>query len=174
MAKIITAVEEDLSVETEAENVSLFLAGGITNCPDWQSELIKSIKHLEPLSIFNPRRKNFPINDPKASEQQITWEYKHLRDSNIIIFWFSKGSLNPIVLYELGRWGNSSEKDIIVGVDDEYTRKQDVIVQTKLSRPYVDIVFKLDDISKILIDWFTPKSEDGDQQIIPENKYLFN
>jgi hypothetical protein len=25
--------------------------------------------------LFNPRRENFPINDPNASKEQIEWEY---------------------------------------------------------------------------------------------------
>ena len=86
-----------------------------------------------------PMSPNFPINDPTASEQQITWEYQQLRDADIISFWFSVGSLNPIVLYELGRWGNSSNKKIVIGVDKEYERKQDVVIQTKLSRPEVSV-----------------------------------
>ena len=38
---------------------------------------------------YNPRRKDFPINDPIASEEQITWEFEHLKNSDIIIFWFA-------------------------------------------------------------------------------------
>jgi hypothetical protein len=134
MALIIEAVNEIYSLENN-RNVKLFLAGGITNCPDWQSVLIDDIKDIPNLTVYNPRRKNFPINDPKASEQQITWEFNHLRDCDIAVFWFSQGSLNPIVLYELGMWGNSNNRPMIVGVDTEYERKQDVIIQTQLAKP---------------------------------------
>ena len=97
------------------------------------------------LAIYNPRRKNFPINDLHASEAQITWEFEKLRDADMIAFWFSKGSLNPIVLYELGKWGNSSSKPIIVGVDDGYERFMDVEIQTNLARPDIRIQFTLKD-----------------------------
>jgi hypothetical protein len=143
MAIVIEAPNEVYSLENNA-NLKLFLAGGITNCPDWQSELIEKIKDLPGLTIYNPRRKNFPIDDPSASEAQITWEYNHLRDADAILFWFSKGSLNPIVLYELGRWGNSDYKPIIIGIDPGYERKQDVIIQTLLSRDDVEFCEDLD------------------------------
>jgi len=127
---------------------SLFLAGGITNCPDWQQDLIKLLKDQDDLVIYNPRRKNFPIHDPNAAKQQITWEYDYLKQCDMISFWFSKGSLNPIVLYELGMHGNSSDRLIFVGMDTEYERKQDVIIQTKLARPEIKIVYSLEDLAK--------------------------
>jgi hypothetical protein len=39
MALIIEAPNEIYSVENN-KNINLFLAGGITNCPDWQKEMI--------------------------------------------------------------------------------------------------------------------------------------
>jgi hypothetical protein len=133
MALIIEAPNEIYSISNN-RNKKLFLAGGITNCPDWQSEIISLLSPIQDLTVYNPRRKNFPIGDPNAAQEQITWEYNHLRDADIILFWFAKGSLNPIVLYELGRWGNSSDKSIVIGLDEEYERKKDVIIQTMLSR----------------------------------------
>ena len=118
----------------EDGSVKLFLAGGITNCPDWQSEMINNLSD-EKLTIFSPRRKNFPIDDPDAAEEQITWEYNWLKDADIISFWFSEGSMNPIVLYELGMWGNSRQIPIFIGVHPEYERKQDVIIQSTLAKP---------------------------------------
>ena len=56
---------------------SLFLAGGITDCPDWQETMIGLLRETD-LILFNPRRKNFPIKDPLAAFDQITWEHNHL------------------------------------------------------------------------------------------------
>ena len=151
MALIVEAVNEVYSVENN-ENVKLFLAGGISNCPDWQAVLIDDIKAIPNLTVYNPRRKNFPIGDPNAAEQQITWEFNHLRDADIVIFWFSKGSLNPIVLYELGMWGNSNNRPMIVGIDEGYERKQDVEIQTRLSRPNIPIVYSLEEMSEKIYD----------------------
>lgn len=154
--KIITAIDEDYSIENN-QNAKIFLAGGINNCPDWQSDIISKLKADtaiadKPVTFYNPRRANFPIHDPNASEQQIAWEFQHLRDANAILFWFAKGSLNPIVLYELGRWGNSSNIPIIIGCDPEYERKQDVIIQTALSRPEVHVWDDFDKMTDSLID----------------------
>jgi hypothetical protein len=145
MAIIIEAPNDVYSLENK-KNLKLFLAGGISNCPDWQSEVIKELRDVRGLTIYNPRRADFPMHIPEASEEQITWEYYKLKEADIICFWFSRGSLNPIVLYELGRWGNSSDKPIIVGLDPEYERIHDVLIQTKLSRPKVELVYSLTEL----------------------------
>jgi len=149
MAIIVEAINEVYSLENN-RNIKLFLAGGISNCPDWQSKVLEEIKDVDGLTVYNPRRKNFPINDPKAAEEQITWEYEKLKDADVIAFWFSRGSLNPIVLYELGRWGNSSGKHIVIGIDPEYERQQDVEIQTMLSRPEVDIIYDFEEFCEYL------------------------
>lgn len=151
--KVITAINEDYSVANH-HNIKIFLGGGITNCPDWQNEAIKIFSRIEAFdfTIYNPRRPNFPIHDPMAAEQQITWEHEHLSEADIILYWFSKGSLNPIVLYELGRWGNSSDKIISIGCDPEYERTQDVVIQTALSRPDIQIYSSLEDTVQNIID----------------------
>jgi hypothetical protein len=134
--------------------IKLFLAGDISGCPDWQNEIMerlfndsedKTHDYLCNVIVFNPRREHFPIHIKEESERQIVWEFNRLKEADIIAFWFSRGSLNPISLYELGKWGNSSNKSIIVGIDDEYERKFDVEVQTRLARPEVKIVYNLRD-----------------------------
>ena len=132
MALIVEAPNEVYSLENN-RNRKVFLAGGITNCPDWQKELIEKLKDVDGVTLYNPRRADFPIGDPNAAEQQITWEFEKLKEADIIVFWFSRGSLNPIVLYELGMWGNSRAVTTVIGIDPEYERKQDVEIQTKLA-----------------------------------------
>lgn len=123
----------------------LFLAGGITNCPDWQAEVIQQLSGVPNLTVFNPRRGTYPFDHKHLDEEQITWEYKHLEKSTIILVWFSATTLNPIVLYELGRWVNSNP-DIpsFIGIEPGYKRTNDVIIQTKLSRPDITVVDNLD------------------------------
>jgi len=133
MALIIEAPKEVYSLYNN-NNIKLFLAGGIAGCEDWQNYVVGELQDVKNLTIYNPRRKNSPIEDPLASEEQITWEFNHLRDADMILFWFSRGSLNPIVLYEYGAHGMFSERHIFVGIDPEYTRKQDVMIQTTLGR----------------------------------------
>lgn len=122
----------------------LFLAGGITNCPDWQTELVSKIEDLD-IAVYNPRRKNFPINDPSASQKQIEWEHDMLRHSDFISFWFCKETMCPIVLYELGAWSMTS-KPIVIGMDPEYSRRRDVEIQTNLVRPDITITYSIDNL----------------------------
>ena len=161
MALIIEAPNEVYSLKNK-NNIKIFLAGGITNCRDWQFELIEKLKDIRGITLYNPRRKDFPMNDPKAAEEQITWEYEKLKEARIIVFWFSKGSLNPIVLYELGMWGNSKPTTTVIGSDPEYERRQDVMIQTQLAKPGSAHYDSLDEVANavkgFLPSWLT-KSE---------------
>lgn len=149
---IVTAPNEDYSIETQAINTKVFVAGGIQGCPKWQNDFFKLLeekfryyKNPPNITFYNPRRQEFDITDPNESIQQICWEHKHLKEADIIIYWFSKGSLNPIVLFELGKFLNS-DKEIIVGIDPEYERKFDVEIQTMLDRPELYICRSLVEI----------------------------
>jgi hypothetical protein len=150
MAIIIEAPNEVYSIENQ-RNIKLFLAGGITNCPDWQKEMVDMLEHVNDLTIYNPRRLNFPMDNPKAAEEQISWEYNHLTNADLISFWFSKGSLNPIVLFELGKF-IETDKKIFIGIDPEYERRQDVEIQTLLSNPSVEIVYSVKELSDQIIN----------------------
>jgi hypothetical protein len=147
MALVIEAPNEIYSLKNH-KNLKMFLAGGISKCPDWQSYVIGELKNVDNLTIYNPRRKKFPIDNPAEAEQQITWEFNHLRDATVLFFWFSRGSLNPIALYELGMWCNSDDKIAIIGVDPEYERKSDVIMQTNLARPNIEIFDSIDKMTE--------------------------
>jgi len=145
----------------DQEGKCLFLGGGITNCPQWQKEVITLLKNTD-LIVFNPRRENFPIKDPNASYEQIQWEYDHFELCKLILFWFSRGSLNPIVLFEYGRWSYISYhffqfgKKVFVGIDPEYERKQDVEIQTKLLDPtekVLKIVYSLEELANQIIEY---------------------
>ena len=82
---------------------SIFLAGGITDCPDWQrimADLMCNTQYI----LLNPRRKSFSLSNMEASREQILWEFEHLRKASTILFWFPRESNCPIALYELGAW----------------------------------------------------------------------
>jgi len=146
---IITAVEE---LPDNNFDWRLFLAGGITNCPDWQSEIIEKLKNLRELVIFNPRRKSFNIKDPNAAKEQITWEFNHLSDADFILFWFCAETIQPITLLELGKYCLAYDHiPAFIGCDPKYERKQDVEIQTKLARPDIQIVYSLDELAKQVI-----------------------
>ena len=125
---------------------SLFLAGGITNCPNWQADMVEMLKDTD-LTLLNPRRADFPIHDPNAAQAQIKWEHDALRDVHAISFYFPKETICPIVLYELGAW-SMTNKPIFVGMHPEYQRRQDVEIQTQLARPEVEIVYSLEALTE--------------------------
>jgi hypothetical protein len=106
---------------------SVFLAGGISNCADWQSTLAEKFAITCPnLVLLNPRRKNFDVSDHSESERQIKWEFNHLRKSSAILFWFPSETLCPITLFELGQWSALAGllgKRLFVGCDPQYQRK---------------------------------------------------
>ncbi len=140
--------------------VSLFLAGGITNCPDWQQEMRELLKDLD-IVIFNPRRKDFPIGDPDAAFDQIKWEFEFLNRADIILFWFSRGSLNPIVLFEYGKWlmntrNKLNYKPLFIGIDPEYERRQDVELQTRFENLFYAsrIQYSLENLANHIKDEF--------------------
>src|SRR5437016_4204315 len=87
--------------EYDGPGPSLFLAGGITGTFNWQDDVVARLAEL-PLVILNPRRKNFPMNDPAAAEAQIGWEFRHIRRATAVLFWFPPETLCPIALFELG------------------------------------------------------------------------
>lgn len=140
--RCVTAIEKDFGRDGE---VFCFLAGGITNCPDWQKDVIEELNKifgLEDLVIFNPRRENFPIGDPNASFEQITWEFDRLQIMNIFSMFFCAGdSDQPICMYELGRnlmtmlvkYPKDYTKRLVISCENGYKRKQDVEIQTKLA-----------------------------------------
>ena len=142
--RVITAPDMYIPKEND---ICCFLAGGITNCPNWQKEVIDDLNDRCDLSedniiLFNPRRENFPIGDKSAAYKQIEWEYDQLERMDIFSMYFSSGdSDQPICMYELGRnilrmqmrFPTDWEKRIIITADENYRRYQDVIIQTELA-----------------------------------------
>ncbi|MBD3408416.1 MAG: hypothetical protein GF411_19995 [Candidatus Lokiarchaeota archaeon] len=131
---------------------SVFLAGGISGCPDWQSELVKMLD-IDGLVVYNPRRSDFDMSKPNGAHEQIKWEYQHLQRADAISFWFPKESICPIVLYELGFHLNSN-KCIFIGIEPGYCRTIDVIVQSSLARENgVSIVHSLQHLANNIADY---------------------
>lgn len=150
MAQIITAPNIEIPKFS-----SVFLAGGITKCKNWQEKIIKELE-FEEISVFNPRQENFNIKDKTAASKQITWEFERLEQMDIFSMYFCESeSDQPICMYELGRnivrmqnrfpadWQNR----IIISIERDYIRKQDVIVQTSLCAPQLFIDSNADPIA---------------------------
>lgn len=123
---------------------SIFLAGSITGAENWQLKAAEKLIHH--YNVFNPRRKNYDVMDP-ALEEQITWEFKQLRECRNILFWFSWETNAPITLFEYSK-ELMRNKNLFIGIHPDYKRKNDVLIQTKLERPDLakSIVFSLDEL----------------------------
>lgn len=147
---------EVMSIYIEAPRVytgnlpSIFLAGGITGCVDWQKRAAELLKNSS-FAILNPRRENFPIDDPNSAEVQIKWEFDHLYNATVILFWFSAESIQPIALYELGRW-LAKDKPVVVGAHPNYLRRQDIEIQAPLVRPGIQIFDDLQEMIESIVD----------------------
>ncbi len=140
--KVITAVED---YTPKKGDITVFLAGGISDCANWQKQVINYLekeKDTEHLIVFNPRRENFPIHDPNASQEQIEWEFHKLELADIFSMYFceSEKSNQPICLYELGRnipsmiaQHNDWYDRLLITCEKGYSRKADVVIQTNLA-----------------------------------------
>lgn len=129
----------------------LFLAGGISNCPDWQSEMVENLTQLD-ITVLNPRREIYTDEDSAA--KQIAWEHQALQMVTTISFWFPEETLCPITLFELGVFTQRKNVRLFVGTHPNYARKFDVIQQLQLARPEVTVVHSLPDLTKQVVDKF--------------------
>lgn len=136
---------------------SLFLAGGISGTSNWQAVLTQLLSGTD-LVILNPRRRSFPMDDPDAAREQITWEYRHLRKAWGQAFWFPPPTLCPIALYELGA-SSSTSVPLFVGCDPEYARRDDVEIQLSLARPDLRVVGSLHQLAEQIVACFQSSTE---------------
>lgn len=136
----------------------VFMCGGITGCADWQQEFRKLMEGTNIGTLLNPRQDNFDVTDPDAAKAQITWEFNALWDAaDVYIFWFTKDTIQPIVLFELGarlagaKFGKEMDIDmpIFIGIEPGYTREQDVRIQTELVDPTIPIVDTLEQLANL-------------------------
>lgn len=159
--RVITAPEEYIR---QPNDITVFLAGGITNCWEWQDKVIEILQNkkevnLDNLVIFNPRRKDFPINNPNASYEQIKWEFDMLEQCDIFSIYFCAGeSDQPICMYELGRnicrmqmrFPTDWSMRLIITTEYGYKRVKDVSIQTMLATdctlPNTNIAQHIDNI----------------------------
>lgn len=141
--------------------ITVFLAGGISDCWNWQEAVINKLKEMEEngydmrsLVLFNPRRPSFDVDNPEDTKEQINWEYCWLGCCDIFSMYFCNSeSVQPICMYELGRnllkKSNDWEDDdscycssVLISIEKGYKRTDDVLIQTELAtsgliRPYV-------------------------------------
>ena len=140
----------------EGEHV-IFLAGGITNCEDWQSRAVEELRKLPNIIICNPRRKNFRefknSSGYSESKRQIEWEFHYLNKATQILFWFSKETVQPITLFEIGT-RIRGDIPLFIGIHPEYPRIFDLKIQLPLfGYDKESIVYDLDTLLRMVVNY---------------------
>jgi hypothetical protein len=122
------------------ERVPVFLAGGISNCPDWQQAVLRYI-NTDAFDVINPRREGDLAREGSDARHQIAWEFAALEQAQIVLFWFPKDSICPIALLEYGKFLERSTKEgirVIAGYEPGYSRAFDLEEQTQLAVDWAD------------------------------------
>jgi hypothetical protein len=112
---------------------SIFLAGGITGCGNWQDEITEMFKHTN-LIVCNPRRADYVDNTKPFNfneEEQVKWERGHINECTGSLFWFPSSSVCPIALFELGTLVAHHEH-LFIGADPAYPKRENLFGQLKL------------------------------------------
>ena len=124
---------------------SLFLAGGITGCPDWQADA-RTLLADAPIVVLNPRRHHYNPADGDTAEQQVAWEYHHLHLADLTLFWFPRcdprTTVQPITLLELGTALAETRLQgrlITVGADPDFPRRHDLHLQLRHGAPALNL-----------------------------------
>jgi hypothetical protein len=121
---------------------SVFIAGGISGCRDWQSVVVERLKDRN-VTLINPRREDYS-DSPEVAKEQIIWEHTYLGAATHVLFWFCEETLCPITLFELGAVLTKGEQEIFIGMDSGYKRKLDVFEQSRLREFDKEIRLSLD------------------------------
>jgi hypothetical protein len=113
---------------------SVFVAGGISNCPDWQSDIIRFMA-TNLYDVVNPRRETGFDTTGATAREQIEWEHEALSKVDSCIFWFPCETLCPISLFELSKQllrAKQQSVKLVVGWHPNYARAFDLKVQIEL------------------------------------------
>ena len=132
---------------------TVFLAGTIDadkGSVDWQHKLIDMFKKQydgeKPITLYNPRREEFPDSGSSEVRRQIKWEHKHMDDVDLIVMNILKDSKSPISLMEIGMYADSGK--LVVFCQPEFYRFDNVeMVCKKYNVP----LYKTNDLDKIFM-----------------------
>jgi hypothetical protein len=81
---------------------SVFMAGGICNCTDWQSQLAP-VFDTGLYDVVNPRKLAGYDHNRVTARAQIEWEHKALSNVDSCVFWFPEENVSAVTLLELGK-----------------------------------------------------------------------
>ena len=149
---IITPDDTSFSDLDAIPEVDLFLAGGISGCWDWQKPTAALISHFleratpatwlidnPPFVIASPRREAGFSMEGDAAVAQIAWEHKALAQSITKSYYFTRDTVQPIVLLELGKH-LANPVNLFIAIENGYQRKFDVLVQSDLAIRHANVL----------------------------------
>lgn len=119
--------------------ISVFLAGSIDEgyAPDWQNQVEEVLSEYPDnfLSVFNPRRDDFKVNQNQSIDnpyfkEQVEWELCALEESTIIFMYLYPFAKSPISLLELGLYADRA--NIILICPDGFWKKGNVDVLAEI------------------------------------------
>mgnify|MGYP000952698472 CR=1 FL=1 len=75
-------------LNTLEDGKTIFLAGGITGCPEWQTQFINHFNSTATRNtiLIDPRRKDFDVKNDEMESEQIEWEHRHILLADLKIF----------------------------------------------------------------------------------------
>lgn len=114
-------------------DIAVFLAGGISDCDNWQNVVIDYIKshaeshYLDNLVILNPRGDESKI---LSFDEKQVWDFDNLNEADIVSFYFCKNATQSTSMYELGRhlalYGCGYHDKIVVSIESGF-KKENVL-----------------------------------------------
>ena len=144
----------------------LFVGGAIPGSTDWQALVTRQVQASGlSVAVFNPRRADFPADQPGAVAEQVAWEHDHLHAVDVTLFWFPAmpdGIVAPTTLFELGM-ALGEHRRIVVGASTWYPRR-DILEHQLAHHPHVVLHLSLDDtVAAALRLLSAPTHLDGEQ-----------
>lgn len=137
-------------VPQPVDGPAVFLCGGIIGCEDWQSYARDVLQHAaEPLTVLNPRRDDFPHDDPDACRIQFGWEQHHLHIPRVFrLFWFPKSKVDQAGAFAELVQALVEDGPVAVGCHSRYPRATMVRLWCQTLRPGLTVHGHLDHVLK--------------------------
>ena len=139
-------------------SVKVFLAGTIdadTGSEDWQHKICKKIEDTTDnkyrITIYNPRREEFPDSGSSEVRRQIKWEHKHMDDADLIVMNILEDSKSPISLMEIGMYAESGK--LVVFCKPGFYRYDNVQMVCKKYNVPLHNTNDIDEICKLILNY---------------------
>jgi hypothetical protein len=148
-------IEAPTKYVAQRGDILIFLGGGISNCPDWQKDILEILESRvtnDQVVILNPRRSDFDVSNIEDSALQIQWEYDQLDKADLVLFWFPCETVCPITLFELGKMVGRGQQ-IVVGCHPFYSRMFDVKYQLAIELPDLKVVDNIQDLASHALEY---------------------